>query len=110
MSESGGDPNELRIQAPELLCKAIAPGVWGYTMEEEGALWIPVLVAERPGQGNVGRYLDSLPRDRTIKVPNVLSSRLAGMLARRGFMACEEACQIDGVAECVEIWVREAKG
>jgi hypothetical protein len=33
----------------------------------------------------VGRWLDTLPMDRKVVVPAVVSGRLAGMLARRGF-------------------------
>ena len=84
----------------------IGPGVLGYTVEVEGALWIPFLMADRPGHGDVGRYLDDLPRDRAVKVPNVLSDRLAGMLRRRGF---RERTEYDpGSRSLAYVWVREA--
>lgn len=63
----------------------LAPGVRGYTVEQNGELYVPLIIADRPGSGDVGRYLDSLPRDRTVKFPNVLSERLEQMLLRRGF-------------------------
>jgi len=68
-----------------LLLDELASGVRGYTRDVDGALWIPIIIADDPGSGAVGRYLDSLPRDREVRVPNVFSSRLAGMLMRRGF-------------------------
>lgn len=62
----------------------LAPGVRGYAVESEGKVWIPVIYAEKEGSGDVGRFLDSLsPR---CAVPTVTSSRLMGMLARRGFV------------------------
>jgi len=71
-------------QEPEL-----APGVRGYTLEVGGDLWLPLIYAEDEGSGQVGEYLDSLPFDRTVVVPNILSGRLAGMLKRRGFAPCQ---------------------
>jgi len=63
----------------------LAPGVRGYTLDVDGALWVPLIYAEDEGSGQVGDYLDSLPFNRTVVVPNILSGRLAGMLQRRGF-------------------------
>jgi hypothetical protein len=63
----------------------IAPGVIGHTEERDGAHYILLLAAVDEGRGDVGRYLDLLPRDRRIVVPNVLNDILAGMLKRRGF-------------------------
>lgn len=51
----------------------------------KGALWVPLVIAEKPGNGDVGRYLDSLPGDRRVVFPNVISDVLIGMLKRRGF-------------------------
>lgn len=82
----------------------LAPGVLGYTCEEKGELWIPLIHAETPGSGQVAAYLDSLPRDRTVIVPNVLSPRLAGMLLRRGFD--EEVRWIEEMEEAVDLFVR----
>jgi hypothetical protein len=59
--------------------------VRGYTVWSKGALYVPLLIADREGAGDVGRYLDTLPADRTIKVPTVTSPRLRGMLDRRGY-------------------------
>ena len=64
----------------------IAPGVDGYTVDlGDKGLYVPLLMAKRPGNGDVGRYLDSLPLDRRVVVPGVISGILEGMLERRGF-------------------------
>jgi len=68
----------------------IAPGVRGYTMEIDGELYVPLVIADRPGNGDVGRYLDGLPTDHTVKFPNVISDKLRGMLLCRGFIDSEE--------------------
>ena len=83
---------------------SLAPGVIGYTVDVGPDLYVPLIEAMKPGSGDVGRYLDSLPIDRRIVVPNVISARLAGMLARRGFSATVEwAADFE---ENVEIWER----
>lgn len=65
----------------------IAPGVYGWTRDlHDGGLEIPSIRAETEGNGDVGRYLDALQRDRKIVVPLVTNIRLAGMLERRGFV------------------------
>lgn len=64
----------------------IAPGVRGYVMEDQkGVFWIPLIRASTPGNGDVGRFLDDLPTDRSIVFPTILSPKLQGMLHRRGF-------------------------
>lgn len=69
----------------------LAPGVHGYAMEDaEGRLYIPVIEAVTEGNGDVGRFLDALPKDRTVRFPTVMSARLAGMLERRGFTLISE--------------------
>jgi hypothetical protein len=84
----------------------IAEGVIGYTEEHDGALYVPVIYSTEPGRGNVSRYLDSLPRDRRVVVPCVISSTLAGMLVRRGFVEeWEWNAELEEAAPC---WVREA--
>ncbi len=81
----------------------VGEGVRGYTVEYDGALYIPVILADVPGRGDVGRYLDSLPHDRIIRVPTVTSDILEGMLRRRGFVLIRETAP-DG--EHVEVWER----
>lgn len=82
----------------------IAPGVRGYTVEKDGALYVPLVIASTPGDGAVGRFLDALPADRPVKFPNVLSPKLAGMLQRRGFRRVYEFDEESG--EDVPVWVR----
>lgn len=89
------------------LIEQVADGVLGYTVEEEGVLFVPVIMAVQEGDGSVGRFLDSLPRDRTVKVPEVMSSRLQGMLERRGFLHSFE--WQDGVDEEIAVMVRYAR-
>lgn len=55
----------------------LAPGVEGATRDwPDGTFELAGIRATRPGHGDVSRYLDSLPRDRTV----------GRMLARRGFV------------------------
>lgn len=84
----------------------LAAGVLGYTVEEDDELYIPVIMAVEEGSGDVGRYLDALPKDRTVKVPEVASERLRGMLERRGFNPTPEFAEEFG--ETVEVFVRWA--
>jgi hypothetical protein len=63
----------------------VAPGVLAFIHEVAGMLVIPSVIAERPGSGDVARWLDTLPRRRGVVFVEVMSDRLAEMLARRGF-------------------------
>ena len=78
----------------------LAPGVFGYAMEHEGAIYIPVMRATDPGSGQVGAFLDRLPPN--ARVPNVLSNRLRGMLTRRGW---RPSAEIDETGESVSVEV-----
>ena len=80
----------------------LAAGVRGYKLWSRGELYVPLIIADRPGNGDVGRFLDALPKDRVVKVPTVTSARLAGMLARRGFA---EAAEMTPMGVC-ELWIR----
>lgn len=64
----------------------IAPGVRGCVIEHEGELHIPIVSAEHPGTGAVAAFLDSLPQNKRVVFPTVVSYRLADMLLRRGFV------------------------
>jgi hypothetical protein len=65
----------------------IVEGVHGYAIQDgPGALWLPVIMGIPAGAGHVGRFLETLPRDRAIIVPTVVSKQLKDMLHRRGFM------------------------
>ncbi len=85
----------------------LAPGVLGYAIQYEAATYLPLIVVERPGSGDVARFLDSLPWDRTWKVPSVVNGRLAGMLARCGFT--REWEWAPELGENVEVWVRRGE-
>lgn len=38
----------------------LAPGVRGYAVEANGKVYIPLIEAEKPGSGDVAKFLDSL--------------------------------------------------
>lgn len=65
----------------------LAPGVRGFTFEKEGILFIPLIVAEKEGNGDVGRFLDRLSM--RCLIMEVTSDRLRGMLERRGYVKIE---------------------
>jgi hypothetical protein len=87
---------------------ALGPGVFGYSVETPDGLYIPVVQAQREGQGDVGRWLDSLPTDRRIVFASVFSPRLAGMLERRGWTFVSEFDPRTG--EDVPCWERGPRG
>lgn len=82
----------------------LAPGVHGAVFDTPEGIYIPIISADNPGSGDIGRYLNSLPRDRVVKFPCVLSQRLQEMLERRGFVESQEWC--DQTAEIVPVMVR----
>ena len=88
----------------------LGPGVRGYAQEHRGELWVSVVWAEREGSGDVGRWLDTLPKDRTVVFSRVLSARLAGMLDRRGFRPEVVLADVQGGQEVLETYVRRAEG
>ena len=74
----------------------IYPGVRGYAISHNGAIYIPVI--EGDGTGKVGEMLDRLtPRCR---IASVVSARLRGMLERRGWAREWESTE-DGD---VDVW------
>lgn len=84
--------------------EALGDGVRGYSVDTPDGLYIPYIAAEIEGDGRVGKYLDALPRDRRVVFPTILSTRLAGMLARRGFVVSAEWAE--EVGEWVDIMER----
>lgn len=85
----------------------LAPGVLGYAMMANGTLYVPMLEAVNEGSGDVGRFLDSLPA--LTRIPTVMSSRLAGMLHRRGWVfELEDITDEDSpfFGETAEFWVK----
>lgn len=77
----------------------LAPGVRGIAMELDGRIFIPLIRAERPGSGDVGRFLSSLsPR---CVITTIISAQLEAMLRRRGWRLV-----VDGPEdELDEVWV-----
>jgi hypothetical protein len=74
------------VHSPDEECDffyPLAPGVRGWAVERDGEIFIEQLKAEVEGNGDVGRFLDSLPENCVIW--NVVSDRLEGMLRRRGW-------------------------
>ena len=64
----------------------LAPGLKVYTVEVGNDIYVPVLMADQPGQGALTGYLDKLEASgKTVKIPTVLSDRLALYLTRRGY-------------------------
>lgn len=61
----------------------LASGVRGFTFKQGELIFIPLILAEREGSGDVGRFLDRLSA--RCVIIDVTSKRLEGMLLRRGF-------------------------
>lgn len=93
----------LRVERPDLLLDVIAPGVYGKRFDTPRGTYYPLVYAARRGAGDVGRFLDALPRDRRVAFPTVASDRLRGMLERRGFRP--ETERDDDLGD-VEVWAR----
>ena len=85
----------------------LAEGVVGYSIEDGGATCFPVVDSTERGKGHVSRFLDGLPKDRTIKFPTVISPILRGMLTRRGFKIVKEWAEEFG--EHAEVFVRDSQ-
>ncbi len=94
------------MSTPLATVEEIGAAAGGYAIEVDNAIYIPVIWMATQGQGEGGRFLDALPIDRTIKVPAVLSTVLAGMLERRGFTVEHEWAE--HFQEWVEVYVRRA--
>jgi len=83
----------------------LAPGLRGYTVEIGNDIYIPVLMADQPGQGALTSYLDKLEASgKTVKIPTVLSDHLAAYLKRRGYKPIWEESELGPV----EVWTKEA--
>ncbi|MFQ5813001.1 MAG: hypothetical protein ACE5I2_07415 [Anaerolineae bacterium] len=69
----------------------LAPGLKGYIVETDDAIYVPFIEAVERGKGALTRYLDGLERGpKAVKIPTVLSERLERYLARRGYRLTEE--------------------
>lgn len=74
---------------------------------EDGITNFPVVMAVKPGNGDVGRWLDALPKEKTYRIPGVINAKLAGMLNRRGWKQISEFAPEFG--EYVGVYEREAE-
>jgi hypothetical protein len=83
----------------------IAPGVRGCVVVTASGNYVPLVFAEHPRTGAVGRFLDSLDAAKTWKFPTVVSAILVGMLKRRGFLLTVEK---DPDWGDIEVWCRMA--
>lgn len=85
---------------------SFAPDVTGYAIQVGDEIFIPVIHALKEGSGQVGKWLDTLsPR---CVIVNCISTRLAGMLKRRGWK-CEWRLD-EEFGERVDHWKRRADG
>lgn len=84
--EPCGKPIRLTPFGP---MRVVGLGVLGVVHHHGDAIVVSNLEAVEEGSGHVGHWLDCLPRNRIICFAEVLSSRLAGMLERRGFHRSE---------------------
>ena len=83
------DPTQMDRDDACLALPEIYPGVHGEVRVLEGVTFINEIWARVEGSGQVGKYLDQLTG--TVIVDAVLSSRLLGMLERRGFTTYGES-------------------
>lgn len=74
-------------------------GVDGLAFFQKGTIYIPLIIAHRPGSGDVGRFLDRLSS--RCRIVDVVSERLREMLGRRGWKIVED----ETLREC-EVWQR----
>ena len=63
----------------------VAPCVRGIVLDEPDGLYVIAVWSDDPGKGRVAAWLDTLPNNRKVVVPLVLSERLATALSNRGF-------------------------
>ena len=77
--------------------RQLAPGVKGFAFEQDGHIIIPLIVAEREGSGDVGRFLDRLSQ--RCRIVCCTSRRLEAMLRRRGW-------KMQPDKEYEDIWMR----
>lgn len=64
----------------------ISEGVMGY-MKANNEVDVVAVTSTEPRKGNVSRFLDSLPRNKTVTFHDVTSDILQAALEKRGFVA-----------------------
>jgi hypothetical protein len=74
---------EIECREGKHVLYPLAPYVLGFAQRHLDEIHILHLRSEQPKQGNVGRFLDSLPPE--VVIVNVISDTLYGMLQRRGW-------------------------
>ena len=79
------------------------PGVLGFAFESRGLIYIPFIVAEWEGSGQVGKFLDALSQRCCILC--VTNPKLRGMLERRGYVMRMELDQRTKLP--IDIWQRK---
>jgi hypothetical protein len=83
----GPDLDRAIIEIMESEAVVVAPGVKVWMIDNGAWVTVRAVLADEPRiPGAVGAWLDTLPHDRRVIVPFVVSTRLAGMLERRGFV------------------------
>jgi hypothetical protein len=104
-------PEEQMQVLMDMTHEPLGPGVNGLVKIFPDKIEILGLRAEVEGSGDVGRWLDQLPTDCLIRVPNVTSDRLKGMLSRRGFREVQrfEVVRYKGQVQefMVPTWIRK---
>ena len=96
-----------------ILYDTLAPFVLGKRLEIDDTIflvYIIVMYGEMEGQGLAGRYLDSLPRNKDIIVPEVVpESKMPGMLKRRGFFFSWALDEDDEKQVFFPAWIRPSR-
>lgn len=95
------------VHSPDEKCDffyPLGPGVMGWAVDRgNDVIYIEQLRAVKEGNGDVGRFLDSLPANALIW--NVTSARLEGMLRRRGWIKTVERKRVY-LGWVIDIWCK----
>ena len=78
---------------------SLGDGVLGYAIRKGKEVYIPVVNATTPGNGDVGRWLDALATKCVLV--GVINNRLKGMLVRRQW---EVTFEKSGPGDVVDTW------
>lgn len=88
------------------MLERLAPGIRGHFFQtEHKGVYIPTLLSDKEGKGNVGIYIDHLKEKHSqIRFPNVSNPILSGMLQRRGFIQKREYVPLLKTHANVHVW------
>lgn len=92
-----------------MVWEELAPGVMGYAhvmADDPSIVYYGVIEAVTEGNGDVGRFLDNLPTDKTHRIALIINPRLEGMVRRRGWTTFYE--WFDAAGENVLVYERKA--